>query len=261
MHRVAINFGLVKHQRWRPAKNAFGYGVFTISIPMRTRKTQADLLSKHGLGDNKNKLFAFFDKDHGRGSGDCLEWIEDILRENQILIPGGEIWLQTFPRVLGYVFNPVSFWICTRKDGQVQAVLAEVNNTFGERHCYLLHKDSGEVLRSGETLVSNKVFHVSPFCETRGEYHFRFLFPQESTSKTHSVCRIELHEDGLPIISTSISGASQILTRSSLYLAFLRYPLMSLGIMYRIHWQALRLWLKGVPFHSKPTPPKFEVSK
>ena len=136
-----------------------------------------------------------------------------------------------------------------------------MNNTFGERHCYLLHKDSGEVLRSGETLVSNKVFHVSPFCETRGEYHFRFLFPQESTSKTHSVCRIELHEDGLPIISTSISGASQILTRSSLYLAFLRYPLMSLGIMYRIHWQALRLWLKGVPFHSKPTPPKFEVSK
>jgi DUF1365 family protein len=206
-------------------------------------------------------LFSFFDKDHGLGQTDSLRWIENILQENQVPNIDGEIWLQTFPRVLGYVFNPVSFWICTRANGQVQAVLAEVNNTFGERHCYLLHKNSGEVLRSGETLSSQKVFHVSPFCAVRGNYHFRFLFPQDSNSGANSVCRIELHEDGLPLINTSISGSSRPLSRSNLWLAFLRYPLMSLGVILRIHWQAFKLWVKGVPFHSKPTPPEFEVSK
>jgi DUF1365 family protein len=143
----------------------------------------------------------------------------------------------------------------------VRAVVAEVNNTFGERHCYLLYKDSGDPLFSGETHTSKKVFHVSPFCEVRGEYQFRFLFSQDSQGKQNSVARIELHEDGLPLINTSISGTSRPLTSSSLYLALMRYPLMSLGVIFRIHWQALRLWLKGVPFHSKPKPPEFEVSR
>jgi DUF1365 family protein len=175
--------------------------------------------------------------------------------------PDGEIWLQTFPRVLAYVFNPVSFWVCTKPNGQVRAVIAEVNNTFGERHCYLLSKDSGEPLRSGETLTTNKVFHVSPFCDVRGEYRFRFLFPQESQSGRNTVNRIELHEDGAALIHTSISGEAHPLTRASLYLSILRYPLMSIGVIGRIHWQALKLWAKGVPFHSKPKPPDFEVSR
>jgi DUF1365 family protein len=261
MNQPTINFGVVKHRRFRPAQNAFGYGVFTLSIPMRARRKNTSLLSQYGLGDNSLHLFSFFDRDHGAGDENSLAWIESILRENQITSVDGEIWLQTFPRVLGYVFNPVSFWICTSSKGQVQAVLAEVNNTFGERHCYLLHKESGEALKSGETFSSKKVFHVSPFCEVRGEYHFRFLFSQDSASKRHSVCRIELHEDGSPLINTSISGISQALSKSALYLAFLRFPLMSLGVIGRIHWQALKLWSKGVPFHSKPKPPEFEVSR
>jgi len=261
MNSPKINFGLVKHQRLRPAKNAFGYGVFTVCIPMRARSLNPQLLSQNGLKDNRLGLFSFFDKDHGLGLQDSLKWIENILEENAIPNVDGEIWLQTFPRVLGYVFNPVSFWMCTRANGKVQAVLAEVNNTFGERHCYLLYKSSGDVLRSGETHCSKKVFHVSPFCEVRGDYHFRFLFPQDSRSGTHSVCRIDLHEDGSPLINTRISGISHPLSQSRLWLAFLRFPLMSLGVIFRIHWQALKLWLKGVPFHSKPNPPEFEVSK
>jgi hypothetical protein len=261
MSLPTINFGVVKHRRFRPAKNAFGYGVFTLSIPMRARRSDPKLLSKHGLKDNQFGLFSFFDQDHGLGNADSLSWLEAILKENHIQHVDGEIWLQTFPRVLGYVFNPVSFWICTQANGQVQAVLAEVNNTFGERHCYLLNHDSGKALQSGETLVSTKVFHVSPFCDVRGEYHFRFLFPQDSHSKQNIVCRIELHEDGAPLINTSISGLAQPLNKSTLYLAFLRYPLMSLGVIGRIHWQALKLWLKGVPFHSKPKPPELEITR
>ena len=261
MNLPTINFGAVKHRRFRPAKNAFGYGVFTLSIPMRARRSNPKLLSKHGLRDNQFGLFSFFDQDHGLGNSDSLSWIEAILEANHIQLTDGEIWLQTFPRVLGYVFNPVSFWICTQANGQVQAVLAEVNNTFGERHCYLLNHDSGKALQSGETLVSKKVFHVSPFCDVRGEYHFRFLFPQDSNSKQNIVCRIELHEDGAPLINTSISGLAQPLNKSALYLAFLRYPLMSLGVIGRIHRQALKLWLKGVPFHSKPKPPELEITR
>jgi DUF1365 family protein len=143
----------------------------------------------------------------------------------------------------------------------VRAVIAEVNNTFGERHCYLLSKDSDESLHSGETLTTNKVFHVSPFCDVSGEYRFRFLFAQESQSGRNTVNRIELHEDGRPLIHTSISGEAHPLTRASLYFSILRYPLMSIGVIGRIHWQALRLWAKGVPFHSKPKPPDFEVSR
>ena len=261
MSAAKLNFGVVKHQRLRPAKNAFGYGVFTVSIPMRARSANPNLLSQNGLSDNHWGLCAFFDQDHGLGESNSLTWIEKILADNHVQHVDGEIWLQTFPRVLGYVFNPVSFWICTRTDGQVQAVLAEVNNTFGERHCYLLAKDSGEVLRSGETLHSKKVFHVSPFCAVRGDYHFRFLFPQDSSSGKNNVCRIELHEDGQPLINTSISGVSRPLSRANILLALLRYPLMSLGVIFRIHWQALKLWVKGVPFHSKPKPPELEVSR
>jgi uncharacterized protein len=261
MNVATINFGTVKHRRFRPAQNAFGYGVFTVSIPMRSRAKNKALLSQHGLGDNQLRMFSFFDKDHGLGGENSLQWIEKILADHHIEHVDGEIWLQTFPRVLAYVFNPVSFWICTRANGQVQAVLAEVNNTFGERHCYLLHEDDGRPLKSGQTLISKKVFHVSPFCDVSGEYHFRFLFPQDSISKRNVVCRIELHKDGMPLINTSISGLAQPLTRQALYLALLRYPLMSLGVITRIHWQALKLWLKGVPFHTKPKPPAIEVTE
>ena len=101
MNEPKINFGIVKHRRLRPAKNAFGYGVFTVSIPMRTRKIDKKILSRHGLQDNQRGLFSFFDRDHGLGQEDSLAWIENILKENHVPNVDGEIWLQTFPRVLG----------------------------------------------------------------------------------------------------------------------------------------------------------------
>ena len=261
MTQAQLTFGIVKHTRFRPKHNSFGYGVFTLKIPMRLRQADPQLLSRHGLGDNQFRFISFYDKDHGQGNTNSLEWLESLLAEYQIDGVDGEIWLQTFPRVLGYTFNPVSFWICTRANDEVRAVVAEVNNTFGERHWYLLAKESGDSIRSGETLASRKVFHVSPFCEVRGDYNFRFLFAADSQAKNRTLYRIELLEEGLPLIHTSVSGTERPLNRRSLRWAILRYPLMSIGVIARIHWQAVRLWLKGVPFHSKPQPPEFEVTR
>lgn len=248
MNLPTINFGTVKHRRFRPAKNAFGYGVFTLSIPMRARKNDPRLLSKHGLKDKQFGLFSFFDQDHGLGNADSLSWIEAILEENHIQHIDGEIWLQTFPRVLGYVFNPVSFWICTQANGQVQAVLAEVNNTFGERHCYVLPAP-----HYGQTMQADKVFYVSPFCEVHGRYAFRFMRTEGDTPRT--VVRIDHSDDGGMLIRTSVSGQLQPLTAAGLRRAFWQHPMHSLGVIWRIHWQALGLWLKRVPLVRKPAPP------
>ena len=150
MTQAKINFGVVKHQRFRPAKNAFGYGVFTISIPMRARNENPNLLNQNGLSDNRWGLCAFYDKDHGQGEGNSLAWIEKILADNQVKNTDGEIWLQTFPRVLGYVFNPVSFWHCHNACGQLKAIIAEVNNTFGDRYSYVLEPNDSGVIELGQ---------------------------------------------------------------------------------------------------------------
>jgi DUF1365 family protein len=141
--------------------------------------------------------------------------------------------------------------------GQTKAILAEVNNTFGERHCYLLAHPDTKNIEWGESHVSNKVFHVSPFCEVTGHYVFRFF--SKNSPKQH-VARIEYHDQG-PLLITSVNGVEHDISIKNLVWSAIRYPAMSIGVIARIHWQALRLWLKGVQFHSKPEPPSVEVSK
>ena len=165
----------------------------------------------------------------------------------------GEVWLHPYPRVFGYVFKPVSFWYCHRSDGSLAAVVAEVNNTFGERHCYLL---AGAELGFGRELVARKVFHVSPFCQVQGQYRFRFMRTADRT-----VARVDHDDDLGALLQTSVSGELQPLTARSVRAAFFGMPMMTLGVIARIHWQALRLWLKRVPFQSKPQPPQAFTSR
>jgi hypothetical protein len=257
-NRPLLGSGPVRHRRLRPAAHAFSYSALFLLLPMRSLARDATLLP---IARNRFGAMSFFDADHGDGGSDSLAWLQGLLAAEGIVDADGEIWLQTFPRVWGYVFKPVSLWLCERADGSLRCAVAEVNNTFGERHCYILTPDAGErSLQWGAQYSASKVFHVSPFCTVEGRYRFRFL---RSAGSGHDrlILRID-HDDALgPLIQTSISGALRPLTAARARLALLRHPMHSIGVMARIHWQAFKLWRKRVPFHSKPLPPDHFASR
>lgn len=230
--------GDVMHRRLRPAGNTFVYPVFFVQLPLRTLNA-----ARRGLfAVDRPGLLSFQSRDHGpRDGSPLLPWIEDILRRHG-LPADGEIVLQTFPRVLGFVFNPVSFWYCHDRAGRRIAVLAEVNNTFGGTHSYLLH-DDGAPLADGQVLCVRKVFHVSPFCTVTGGYRFRFRLDGGT-----QVARIDYHDGDGPLLLTAISGKPRGFGLGAQFAALLRMPLLTFGVVARIHWQALKLWIKKVPF-------------
>lgn len=258
-HAPCLSVGRVRHVRLRPVRHAFAYAVYQLRLPLRTLAARP--FGNAVLAHNRFNLFAFHDADHGDGTTPPLAWIDALLQREGIDDAAGEIWLQTFPRVLGYVFNPVSFWFCERGDGALRAVVCEVNNTFGERHCYLLANADGTPLRRGEELAARKVFHVSPFCRVEGRYRFRFEQDALADGATRHRARIDYDDRDGPLLLTAIDGSTRALTTAALLAVFVRMPLMTLAVQLRIHWQALRLWLRRVPFFPKPVPPSNEVSR
>ena len=252
-NQALLGTGVVRHRRLRPSVHAFAYPTYFLMLPMRSLRRQPSAV----LARNRFGLLSFHDKDHGDGRADALAWLDEVLLNEGVLDvsdeAGGEVWLHTYPRVLGYAFMPVSFWHCQRADGSLAAVVVEVNNTFGERHCYLL---TGPQLAYGRELQARKVFHVSPFCDVQGGYRFRFMRTADRT-----VARVDHDDDAGPLLQTSVSGHLQALTGPALRAAFFGMPLMTLGVILRIHWHAIQLWLKRVPFFSKPSAPQAFVSR
>ena len=244
-----MGVGEVRHTRLRPSRHAFAYKTWFLMLPMRH-------MALHGGGDlalNRRAWVSFHDQDHGDGrgpaQGGALAWLDELLQAQGIHDAQGEVWLHTYARVLGYVFKPVSFWYCHRTDNSLAAIVAEVNNTFGERHCYVLPAP-----RYGVDLSADKVFYVSPFCQVQGHYSFRFMRTQDAQGE-RSVVRIAHSDEQGPLINTSVSGRLQPLSRGLLRRALWSHPMHSLGVIWRIHWQALHLWLKRVPLVTKPAPP------
>lgn len=251
-------FGQVMHHRLRPAANRFLYPVYFCLLPLARVEQAAGAL----LSINRWNLFSFRFSDHGARDGSHpLPWIRNLLRQEGISADG-EVWLQCFPRVLGFVFNPISLWFCHDRAGALIAILAEVNNTFGERHNYLLTHADGRPIRDGETIERRKVFHVSPFIAVAGDYRFRFhARGGEDGVPAWRLARIDYGDSAGDLLHTSISGQGEALTSRALLKAFLRFPLLTLGVVLRIHWQAFRLWLKRVPLFSKPEPPVEETTR
>jgi uncharacterized protein len=250
----AIIAGEVAHRRLRPAAHAFSYPAFCLRLPL-SRLSELPAL---GISHNARGLVSFHDRDHGPRDGTPLEpWIRDLLAREGIAVTG-EIMLYAFPRMLGYVFNPVSFWVCHEDSGAVAAVLVEVNNTFGETHHYLLAHPHGQPLASGETLTARKVFHVSPFCAVQGHYMFRFNFGADRW-----LARIDYFDDEgqSAVLETHVSGRASTIERNSARALLWRYRWFTLAVFIRIHWHALRLLQKRVPFFAKPVPPASVMSR
>lgn len=249
MNLAQLGIGQVFHRRLRPRDHAFAYASYFLWLPMRSLRREAcAALNRNGRG-----WLSFHDADHGEGGPDALAWLETLLASEGIADADGEIWLQTYPRVLGHVFKPVSFWFCERAAGGLAAIVVEVNNTFGERHCYLLQ---GPELAWGQEQVASKCFHVSPFCRVEGHYRFRFM------RQDANVVSCVDHDDASgPLLLTSLSGRLEPLTTPAARRAFFAMPALTLMIVARIHWQALKLALKRVPFFSKPKPPERFVTR
>ena len=251
-----IGFGRVWHTRLRPRRHRFAYRVFFVLLPMRTLQTRPQVAGV--LAYNRRGALSFHDADHGDGrspaAGGALAWLDALLAAAGIHDASGEAWLQCFPRVLGYAFKPVSFWYCHRADGSLRAIVAEVNNTFGERHVYLL--DAPQRGPTVVAVVAPKVFHVSPFCAVEGEYHFSFAGEPDAL-RVH----IDYHDAQGAVLRTGLAGRLAPLDAALRRRALWCHPLMTLAVIARIHWHALLLLAKRVPFFRKPPPPVQTVSR
>jgi len=237
-----LGFGGVMHRRRRPVVNTFHYRGFFLRINV----AKLEEARAPGFSVNRFNWLSFHEADHGDG-GNAAHWARDLLAYHGIEADG-DLWLVTYPRMLGYAFKPVSFWHCHAADGTQVATLAEVNNTFGERHVYLLRTDAGQ--------RAAKSFHVSPFFPVRGEYTFRF-----DTDPGWFRARVDYADARGPLLDTAWWGRLQPLSGRAVAHAVLAYPLMTAAVVARIHWQALRLWAKRVPFFSKPPAPQKEVTE
>jgi len=253
---LQFGFGPIRHVRLRPLRRVFSYpGVFLrLRVDTDAAQRSARALAPWFAIDRAAPV-GFRSADHGDGRTPLADWARGLCAQAGIDVDG-PIWLHCLPRMLGYAFKPVSFWFCHDRQGALRAVVAEVNNTFGERHCYLLAEPDGSVLRPGRELQARKVFHVSPFCSLEGGYRFRFV-----NRPDRALARIDYHDAEGPLLLTSLSGELVPAGPAALRRALLGQPLFTVGVIARIHLQALRLWWSRVPFHTKPAAPEAFVTR
>jgi hypothetical protein len=238
-----LYFGQVVHTRSIPVRHRFRYRVFSLYVDLDDLPALAKRLRLFGY--NRPGLFSLHDRDHGNKDDEPPRaWAERRLRRAGIDIAGGSVRLLCFPRILGIVFNPLSLYFCHRPDGTLAAIIHEVHNTFGERHAYVLPVDAADAARGVVAQRCDKEFYVSPFIEMRASYGFRIEPPTE----TFSVLIREMGRDG-EILRAGLAGRRAPMTDRVLLAAFFAYPLMTLKVVAAIHWQALRLWRKGVKYH------------
>ena len=240
--------GQTFHGRKGTISNAFTYGVDYILLDPEADSGPS--LYSH----NRPNFAALHDTDHGgpprQGRG--TQWVRDILHQHDLPQPT-QIRLLAQPRLLGHVFNPVAFWLCEDPTG-LRALIAEVTNTYGDRHSYLCHRPDLAPITATDRLTSTKILHVSPFQSVAGAYTFRIDLRPD---KLHIVIDFTDGPDGL---TATLTGPLTPLTNASLLKALLRRPFGSRRVLALIHWQALKLWLKGAAFRPRPQPPTSEVS-
>jgi uncharacterized protein len=246
--------GKVMHRRLFPKENGFVYGIYYVACP---------LSRLHELNDgwrfcvDRPALCGLYAKDHGPRDGSNIEdWARGVLQDHDIDATG-EIVLVTMPRVLGHVFNPVSFWLCFDTTETLRAVLCEVNNTFGERHTYICALEDGGEITAADWLTAEKMFHVSPFLPREGLYRFRF----DVTGPAFGVWIDYYATDGRKQLLTTLTGRLAPYTPAAIRTAFWRHPMVCLAALARIHMQAARLFAKGISYVPRPRQKTEKVSR
>ena len=243
---ASLYFGDVMHARLKPVPHRFSYRVMSLLIDL-DRLDEADRQSQL-FGVNRAALYSFHEADHGDRDGSSLRaYVQRRASEHGISLTGGRALLLCYRRLLGYTFNPLSVYFCTRADGDLALIIYEVRNTFGEIHSYVLPVRPGEISAAGVRQEQDKLFYVSPFVDVETRYRFRISPPAEEVR-----LRI-LETDGEgPLLAATFHGRHRALTTLTLLRAFIGLPLVTLKIIAAIHWEALRLWLKGVRLVPRP---------
>lgn len=243
---AALYFGDVMHARLKPMGHRFNYRVFSLLIDL-DRLDAADGMSRL-FGVNRAALYSFYERDHGNRDRKSLrDYVAGRAAEHSIDLSGGQVLLLCYPRLLGYTFNPLSVYFCSRADGTLAMLIYEVRNTFGEIHSYALPVKPGELTDAGVRQEQNKLFYVSPFIEMKMRYYFRVAQPGEGVK----LRILETDADG-PLLSATFNGRRAPLSSRSLLRAFASLPLVTFKIMAAIHWEALRLWIKGAKLVARP---------
>ena len=245
----ALYRGTVMHQRLRPRRHRLRYRVFSLLLDLDGLDALAARLKL--FSHNRFNLLSFHDKDYGAGTAEPLRaQVERHMRAAGVEADGGPIRVLTMPRVLGYAFNPISVYFCYRRGGALAAILYEVNNTFGERHTYLIPVTAGDGTRPIVQECSKR-FYVSPFLDMDMTYLFRVVPPGQRVG-----IAINGRDAQGPIIVASLFADRAPLTDTGLALAFATYKLLTLKVIAGIHWEALRIWLKGTRLRDRPPPPE-----
>ncbi len=240
----------VMHKRLAPKINKFEYGIYYLALPLESIE---DKSLDQELPINRFGLQSFYEKDHGQRDGSSLKkWALDILSAYNVN-DVDQITLICMPRVLGYVFNPVSFWVCYDASEQIRAVICEVNNTFGETHSYVCLNRSAADWAPNTTYKAKKSFHVSPFIERSGSYEFRFDLSDQR-------CEIRIDhqdEDECKQLITVLNGRFESLNKKELQRTFFSHPLITFKAITLIHYQAFKLMFKKIKYRRKP--PQFKT--
>ena len=252
--RSRLYTGWVAHERVRPAINTFRYPIYYLALDLGELDELDATLAR--FGHNRPALTSLWDADHGPRDGSPLrEWVDELCTRAGVDLTDGHVTLLTFPRVLGVRFYPVSFWYCFAADDTPLAVLAEVHNTYGDRHNYLLH-NCGRPFDWSARPHATKAFYVSPFVQRENvTYEFEFTEPADTLAVT-----IRDLVAGSLMLTAAISLTASEITDAALLSTVLRHGPVSLVALVRIHWQALKLALMRVPFFPHTPPPAEETS-